>query len=1172
MKEKVMAISQGKYHYEEPQIILSTNKLYIEVPEQGEAIASFRVSNSMGTKMKGFCSTDHFNIDFLPVFSGKDNEIEVKAHAGEYSVGECFEGVIHVISNCGEIELPFEVKVCYRQLQEGIQTYQDFVELAKKDFDSAVTLFYHDKFRDVYLKEFDEKRLYQRLTSKNPKKQALEEFLVAHGDKRPIQFMTNRRQVSYDVYQEDIMGEIMLAIDSWGMVGLRLSVDRDFVALDKTFLCQTDFEGQQATVRFKIDAAKVCEGMNRCRIIFENIYQRVEVNVRVHGKREYEERRKHHEKKKQIAELLRNHIRFLMNSSLKGQWVKTLEKYERSLEEEQGALRIIIRGYMSWLGRNQEGMDQFLDSYLPGTAPGSEEAFEKIILYVLGEYVKTKINRDESQRVQLIETIQRYAREGQNHWVFFVLEERLGVFQGNPSAMLSKLDELWGMGEFSPYLHFYRMFLILQDTDLLKSLDGKTIGALRFGLKHDLISEEIAMAMAFLAGRQRKFTPALFSVLKASYERFRSQDLLHAICALLIRNEKMERKYSIWFRLGVESRLRVTELFEYYMYTLEPSEFDEALPVVMTFFQYENHLRDSVKMNFFASIVKNKMKHPQYYDIYQGMMREFMWRKLAERKVSKELAVLYHEFITPEDLRDQVADDFAHVMFRYNIKCANPNMERVLVVQDEISDEKVYTLNNGEAQIGIATPNYRIYFVDHNGHYHLGTIKYNLEKYMEREEYAATCYENGSEYPLLLTYLFFQILQRDEIGTQEALLLHSFIRNHTPGVEYNMRALFSLYEYYKGIGEDELLEEVVKAMDFKYMSKERRAGVLQTMIQHEQYEDGIQALKKYDITDCTKKLILLLTSNIIEQKQGEFEPYLMRLCYFLFQGGVHNKVTLEYLTDYYMGPIEKLHGIYKTAVAHEVELSDGAIERVLGQALFVSDDPAKYEDVFEEYYDYGVNRVLIRAFTGYTAYAYLVGNTRVSKKILGTVQRDSVSEENRVMVLALLKMYSEQDEYSEREKEFIEYHVDRLVAKGYTMSFMRGFLGKVDIPAELAQTATVEAHQSKEKEVYVEFHFAEGKQTFPMRRAIPDTFLFDSIVFEEEEVPYRILLADRETILEEGVLHGPAQTEITGFDSFYQMLNVMGMAAKKDNKVQFSMVSEEYQRKMQMAQNLFEPL
>ena len=60
-----------------------------------------------------------------------------------------------------------------------------------------------------------------------------------------------------------------------------------------------------------------------------------------------------------------------------------------------------------------------------------------------------------------------------------------------------------------------------------------------------------------------------------------------------------------------------------------------------------------------------------------------------------------------------------------------------------------------------------------------------------------------------------------------------------------------------------------------------------------------------------------------------------------------------------MGSTEHLHDIYVDAKRCEAVICDGGTERLLGQALFISDDPEKYADIFLDYFNYGANGIFV---------------------------------------------------------------------------------------------------------------------------------------------------------------------------------------------------------------------
>ena len=1174
MREKVMALAQGKFRYMEPEIVVSVDKVRLEVPEGGEAETTFTVENSLHTKIKGFGATDEFNFEFLPVFDGKVSDITIKVHAGNKKAGDVMQGSITLITDCGECEVPYDVTVVRRYLEGNngaIKSYSEFVEYAKGDFEGAVSVFYHDKFAEIYLPTMRERRLYQNLTAKNSKIQALEEFLVAHGDKKPMQFITNKMQVAFEVAEEDVTMDIIVAKTSWGLTRLKIGTSCPYISLDKEMLKVEDFVDDQAKLTISVKAAELPAGIHNAKIWLENLYQKIELGVRIHATADGVEWKHQHISKRLMAGLVKSHIQYMMNSSLREQWVKLLVTHKDHIATYYPEYQLPFNGYISFLTDNENEKLSFINAVEGMRSPEYGEELEKVLKYLENSYVKCRINKDEDEKNVVCQVMKGYYDNGYRHWQLLVMLERLGYYEKKSGVFLEELDRLWEEGCTSPYLYFYRMMLILQDPNLVRKLDAKTIGTLLFGLKYGLMTEDLVIAVSFLAAREKRFVPGLMSLLVKCYENFHNKDTLHSICALLIRSEKQESKYFKWFELGVQNRLRITELFEYYMYTLDKERFDEVLTDVISYFQYENHLRDSVKMQFYACIVRNRVERPEYFRAYSEAIRSFTLRQLEEHRINKEMAVLYEAFLGADTVKDGIAQELPHVLFAHHLVCQNTNMERVVVVHDEGGGDAVYNLTNGEAQIAIATPNYKLYFVDKFGHYHADTVVYRLEKLLNLDDLAEVCYDCGSENPLLLLHLFSKALSHEEIGTRQAVMLHRQVRKHVLGMEYRAKALLALYEYYKTIGDAELLEEVLREIDFDCIGEERYPGLLQTMIQHKMNDLALEKLRKYEVLNCTKKLLLLLITWKLEESDGGFDPYYMRLCYYLYAHGVKNNTTLSYLISYYMGSTEKLLEIYRVGAKSGAEIKDGGTERVLGQGLFVSDDPCKFVDLFLEYYDYGANRILVKAFLMYTAYRYVVERSQLDDNVREKIYKEGLVDDNPIMILAMLRYFSQKEEYTDLEREYIEYHLSKCAAAGCNMPFMKAFIGKVEVPFEIHFAEFVQIYSIHHEDVCIEVQHEGDTETQPMKMLIPDVYVYDAMLFYGEKVPYRVFVGETKKELQRGELIKQTVEEDENM-AFYKIVNDMIEAKEKGDETRFLSLAENYRSRKAVAGKLLRPL
>ncbi|MDD7349341.1 MAG: DUF5717 family protein [Clostridiales bacterium] len=1092
MKEKILSLARGEFRYESPKLRLSNENLIMQVEEGAEASVELTISNDEDTKVKGFGASEDIHFDFFPVFDGKKNVLQVKVKAGNRKAGENIKGELVLVTDCGECRIPYEVQVVKSYLKDSqgnkIVGLDSFLEYARENLEEAVSIFYHEKFRDLYLENMSDKRLYQHLTNKNSKKQALIEFLISHG---------------------------------------RLTADS----------LSTETESMQMQKKDK-------------EAVRENLSEEEKI-----------EKRNRKNQKMKWRNLIISHIQYIMNSSRKEQWLQAVGDYFH--------MDCILEGYLGFVKKDEEEMQKYLGMVEGMAAPEEGATLAEVLRYLTSQYIKCKINKNELDKDEFYAQVCHYQANGYQHIFCTVMLERMGYYQENMMGLWEALNQLWKEGCYSPYLYLYQAMILLQEPDLLVGLDSQIVGVCRFALKYDLLTENEVLAISFLAAKKKKDSPAVLALLMGCYNKFHTLDTLHSICALLIRGEKQGPQYLNWYELGVKKHLRLTELYEYYMYSLPPEEFDNLNPAVYSYFQYENHLRDSVKTLFFRQIVQNKEKHPEDYAAYEATIKKYVFEQAQKGKIDAPLGWLYDYFLPKEPEIGKLYQILPEIIFSCRITClSHESISRVVVVHDEGGGEQSYRMHGKEAIVSLATPNYQIYFVDENGYYRCQTIEYKMEKLCHLDSLAEMCYDYGADSTMLKLHLFSEILSRDtQIGTKEAILIHELIRSRILGVEYEHKGLLALYDYYKSIGEDALLEEVIRDIDFHYISRERQVGILQTMIQYQMNEDALGVFRKYELTESTPKLILLLITWVLGEKEQKFDPYYMRLCNFLYEKGEKNKDTIGYLLDYYMGDTMKLLEFYNVAGKLGLEVSDGALERLLGQALFSGADLTQFLEPFEEYYEYGANRTLVKAFLSEVSYEYLTERMEWTTEWKNMVAKECLATRNSVMVLALLKYFSTRDTLGENEREWAEFQLEECVAQGKYFAFMKDFCGKIKVPFEIENATILNWIGRGNGKIFVEIG---EEKLVPMHQILPDVYSFVTIMFYHEKYTYRILDEQKNPQGKEGVLSGTrdcSQKE----PAFYTMLQEM-LSLEQEDEERVAQLMKEYQERKRGAQKLLQPL
>lgn len=117
----------------------------------------------------------------------------------------------------------------------------------------------------------------------------------------------------------------------------------------------------------------------------------------------------------------------------------------------------------------------------------------------------------------------------------------------------------------------------------------------------------------------------MFEILERSWEKTQSSAILQAICSLLIKGNKCEQKWHVWYERGVENKLRVTRLYEYYLLSTDLSRDTEPPKSVLLYFAYQCNLDWEYAAWLYSCVERCKTKDPELYITYKPELDHFYW-------------------------------------------------------------------------------------------------------------------------------------------------------------------------------------------------------------------------------------------------------------------------------------------------------------------------------------------------------------------------------------------------------------------------------------------------------------------------------------------------------------------------------------------------------------------
>lgn len=1124
MKEKITQLSREHFEYELPKLLCSKKKLEIEVETGHAAKGVFVIGNLEGRYMKGLLySSSHLLCLEQTSFTGSEATIEYTFHAEDIRGKDTVKGAISIVSSCGEMELLFEINVIEKCIEASFGEVRDlfhFTNLAKLDWSNAVSIFRTQDFKDIFLKkDTDLCSLYEGLIAGENYEQALEEFLISIQKKDYTKIAVAQTEYTYQVKREDVSGKIVVEKDNWGYLDVEILSDSDFLQIEKSRLQAIDFIGSTCEVFFEVKNEKLRAGKNYAVVVLRTMYQEVTLQFQIEKvvkrmERDYEEAKI---RKCEII-IVNSYINFRSNRIAVSEYTmemrNTLTKLEGMLAVKRNLGEL---GYSRRLDLYQmhlymvEGQNTKAQEILNSLEEEKHLLKKNTIVDYCGYlYLKALFSRKEYDLQQaLIEIKDCYKQKKdawQILWFLLFLDEK---YEQDPKEKIRLIQEQFELGCTSPVLYYEICNVLEQDPTLLSELTPCMIQAVNMGVKQWLFSEGLAIQYAYLAEREKGYNRVIMSNLVAFYEKYKLKDVLAAICSILIKCDVSDNSCFAWYEEGVEAQLRMTQLYEYYMYSIDEN-YKGLLPQeVYMYFSYNTNLLEKKKAFLFANIVSHQKELPEVYPLYEDQIKAYVLSQLQKGKINQHMAVLYRKYIQEYNITSSVAKDLPKVLFKHRVHCEHKEMEGVIVLHKECPEEVYVPFGkDGAAYVDIYTENAKVLLVDRAGRRYESSIKWSIEKLMRRTQLAEACFNHcpGNKMICLFIYEKMEYFHKREISIVQ---LQRYMDNEWLKPEYRKKWLMRLIQNYYDNYEGEALEALLLEVDIHGMKRSERNLITEYCIIRGLYDLAYEQIKEYSFEGVSVKRLRALCSKMIKKKGMEIEdPLLAKMSFFVFHAGKYDENILKYLVRYYLGTTKNMFLVWREAKEYELDTVD-LEERLLGQILFAESYVQDAMAVFYNFYKAGRNRTLVKAFISYYSYKYLVRDRVVDTKFFDIVKKELQIEENKTATYALLKYYSTLPSWNKEMTEFIKGKVEESIENGVIFPFFKEFTRSIKFPGGLENMKFIEYKTDPSHNVILHYfvedeEMSEKFETLHLTNVYEGIFVYPFMLFYNETMQYYI--------------------------------------------------------------------
>lgn len=1138
MKEQINRYARGTFEYEplsavtEPEMIIATVKKNCEQSEgsPGHAGAeessdtgyagSVKISEIIGREIKGLLFSTNKRVRLsTDRFIGMENTVGYLVDVQGLAAGDFVEGSIVAVTNGGEVEIPFEFQVIagsYNSQIGEISNLFQLANLAKVNQNEALGIFSDRFFSDVFLNgDLGLGKLRDELILGTDIKTAMEEFLIAVHKKSQVGISLEREEISFDSLEGEMPVTVMINKSVWGHVSLQAEAEGDFIITDRTSYDEGDFIGGKLEYTFYLSDNGLHAGRNTGRIVFSTPYERKTLVVKVDNYAVNDGRLINMFEKRNIVTLMKTYLNFRLDRVNMEQWILTSRNALSELlknDEDDPYCNLLMSQIL--ISDNKMNEAKFYLECARDEAAAGRGNDEVLYCYYL--YVSTLYNKDRAYAVETSQLVKDIYENGEHDWrILWILLYFDVEMSKNKSLKLLRIKEQFNRGMRSPALLLEACLILNEQPLLLRVLNDFEIHVLLYGCKEGIVEERLLEQAAGLAlncdGKQR----LLFRLLTGMYRLSGNDEVLEAICGILIRNGMKGTRYIQWYEKGIERGIKVTRLFEYYLASRDREDTSPLPKLVLLYFGYNSELDRAQKAYLYANIIRNKDNNSQIYANYIPRIREFIGEELERGTADENTGIILSEFMKKDMIDSHNAKGTADVLFTYRIIVNNKNIKNVIIGHKELKAFEKYPVSDGCAYVRIYTSEPAVSFEDGFGRLYKDTVEYKLDRVFTNELMIKQLmpYMDGN----LLLSLYFCEKSRAYKGKQlELIKLYGKLAEEERLVPQFRRQLISLViDYYFDNYEDEELKRMLATQhgegifEHNPLLEAQRIKLIEILIIYGRYEDAYRLMEGVSFEGISPKRAMRLCTVMIKGHEAEVKPEdtLVGLAYYAFSKGKYDNTILRFLNSYYNGPTEYMYSIWAAAAEKGVDMYE-LEERLICQMLFSGNYTEKIHKVFHSYKDNGAGERIVEAYIAYGSYMYFVKEQPVEECVFEYIEawlsagRDVIN----ICRLALLKYYSSCDSLDNDRIKTAHELIASMAQKGYVFASFLPLSRYFVLPYQIADKTAVEYRANPQNRVVLHYarHGTDEYTAVEMKHMCSGVFVKTFVLFCDDEYDYYI--------------------------------------------------------------------
>lgn len=1017
VRQVIEEILNGKFKYEGGSLDFSCPRIELSLYAGEEAEGSFTVYGPVGRMTEGHVVSSDLRMECLTdKFGGSEDEIHYRFCARGMEAGEEAKGAFNIISNQGEYYLPFSVSVIPRDVASSLGSVRNlfhFTNLAKSSWEEAVKLFYSAEFKEVFSgNDRHHYAAYRGLSAVKGNEHNVEEFLLEINKKKPVEFLPEESEVKIEDPIPMTRYTLVVNRNGWGYTNLKVETEGDFLKTEEDRVTDTSFLGNIYRLYYYVEHDKLHGGINYGAIVLKQGHRTIRIPVTVvipvTGRKALG---LHREKGRLTVQMMEYYQAFRLKKISTKTWMaETGSLLGRMMELDDK--EIVFKLFQAQILLTQERCNEakwMIEKREEQVLARREESPELWCYYL---YLTTLYSRDEQYVDDVAEEVREVYERNRGNWrIAWLLLYLSEEYVRNPARKWELLEEVFAARCTSPVIYIEAWNLLCMNPSMLLKLDAFERQILHYALRNDLMKDEIMMQTVYLAQKEKNYSDSVFHILTRCYAVRPQNDILHAICTLLIKGNRYGTAYYNWYRAGVEQSLRITRLYEYYMMSVS-LDYDGPLPkMVLMYFAYQSDLHYEITAYLYAYVYRHREEIPEIYVNYSAAMERFVTEQIRRGRINRDLAYLYRNLVSAPMIDEESAGQLVSLLFMQEISVEAEGMREVILVYPYGAGEYVYPITAGKAQVPVYDSNCKILLGDGEGGRYTVSVDFCSQMLLSPAKLAMLIAPFVRDNPGYAMYECFE--RRNSFAVQEEnvdLFVYLAASGHiAEHVKRDMRMMLVHFYYEKDRMRE--LDDYLAGLAPEDVAKRDRKEIVRYLVVRGMYEEAWEWVRRCGPYGLDAKVLVKLLSRLLDMELVGEDPVMTGMLFYVVKKGKYDDNVLNYLMRHFSGSMKDMRDVWKAAVDFGVD-TYALCERMLIQMLYTGAHVGEKIEIFRTYNKGGGSEALRAAFLSQCCYDYVIGGQITEDEIYRSVMRLYVEDValHPVCKAAFLQYYAENRE------------------------------------------------------------------------------------------------------------------------------------------------------------------